>query len=148
MDNLGQQPGSSLAVPSKVATGVQLAPERRLLKSQRKACETQVGETKVAKLEVQSVNPDNSDSSIGKAPTVQIDVCWDVTHVDVVNAKGKSIASPSRPNVGWTQLTVANYHHAGDPTATTSTPTYGGRHSPVAASPTCGRTAATPCGTS
>ena len=86
------------------------------MKSQRKADQKQVGDTKIAKLDVQSVNLDNTDPSAGKVPTVQIDVCWDVSGVDVVDATGKSIVSSSRPDTGWTRLTVANYHYAANPT--------------------------------
>ena len=117
VDRLGQQPNASLDQLSTVATGAQLSAQQNLLKSQRKTNEKQVGDTKVVKLDVQSVNLDNSDPSAGKVPTVQIDVCWDVSQVDVVDATGKSVVSKSRPNAGWTRLTVANYHYAGDPAA-------------------------------
>jgi hypothetical protein len=116
VDRLGQQPTKSLDALSTVATGVQLSAQQTLLKSQRKANEKQVGDTKIAKLDVQSVNLDNSDPDVGKVPTVQIDVCWDVSGVDVVDATGKSIVSSSRPDTGWTRLTVANYHYAANPT--------------------------------
>lgn len=115
VDRLGQQPNKSLAALSTVATGVQLTAQQTALTSQRKANQKQVGDTKIAKLDVQSVNLDNSDPDAGKVPTVQIDVCWDVTGVDVVDGTGKSIVSSSRPDTGWTRLTVANYHYAANP---------------------------------
>ena len=117
VDRLGQQPDAPLSNLASVATGVQLSAQHNLLESQRRANEKQVGDTKVVKLDVQWVNLDNSDPSAGKVPTVQIDVCWDVSQVDVVDATGKSVVSKSRPNAGWTRLTVANYHYAADPTA-------------------------------
>lgn len=116
VDRLGQQPSESLDALSTVATGVQLSAQQTALKSQRKANQKQVGNTKIAKLDVQSVNLDNSDPDAGKVPTVQIDVCWDVSRVDVIDATGKSIVSSSRPDTGWTRLTVANYHYAANPT--------------------------------
>ena len=67
-------------------------------------------------LKVQSVTLDNSDPDAGKVPTVVIDVCWDVTKVDVLDKSGKSIVSPDRPDTGWTRYTVANYEYAADPT--------------------------------
>ena len=115
VDGLGQQPTKSLEALSKVATGVQLSAQQTLLKSQRKAQQRQVGDTKLAKLDVQSVDLDNSDPDAGKVPTVQIDVCWDVSGVDVVDATGKSIVSSGRPDTGWTRLTVANYRYAASP---------------------------------
>ena len=50
---------------------------------------------------MQSVNLDNSDPKAGKVPTVQIDVCYDVSDVDVLDANGKSVVSPDRPDTGW-----------------------------------------------
>jgi hypothetical protein len=114
VDRLGQQPSVPLRDLSAVATGVQLSAQQNLLRNQRRANERQVGDTKIARLEVQSVNLDNSDPSAGKVPTVEVDVCWDVTNVDVVDMNGKSIVSANRPNTGWTRLTVANYHYADD----------------------------------
>lgn len=116
VDRLGQQPSESLDALSTVATGVQLTAQQTALKSQRKADQKQVGDTKIVKLDVQSVNLDNTDPDAGKVPTVQIDVCWDVSEVDVVDATGKSIVSSSRPDTGWTRLTVANYDYAANPT--------------------------------
>ncbi|MGK2852996.1 MAG: hypothetical protein ACSLE3_02630, partial [Microbacteriaceae bacterium] len=115
VDRLGQHPGASLKDLSRVAVGAQLSEVRLLLESQREANEKQVGDTEVAELEVQSVNLDNSDPDAGRVPTVQIDVCWDVSSVDVVDAKGKSVVSGDRPDSGWTRLTVANYHYNANP---------------------------------
>ena len=70
----------------------------------------------ISELKVQSVNLDNSDPTAGKVPTVVIDVCWDVSKVDVLDKSGKSIVSPDRPDTGWTRYTVANYEYAADPT--------------------------------
>ena len=76
----------------------------------------QTGTTAISELKVQSVNLDNSDPDAGKVPTVVIDVCWDVSKVDVLDKSGKSIVSPTRPDTGWTRYTVANYDYAADPT--------------------------------
>jgi hypothetical protein len=81
------------------------------MQGQRKAARRH----QVVKLDVQSVNLDNSDPSASKVPTIQIDVCWDVSKVDVVDSAGKSIVSKSRPDIGWTRLTVANYDYVIDP---------------------------------
>ena len=70
----------------------------------------------VAELTVQTVNLDNSDPKAGKVPTVVIDVCWDVSKVDVLDKSGASIVSPDRPDTGWTRYTVANYRYADNPT--------------------------------
>ena len=117
VDRLGQQPSAPLRDLGAVAVGIQLSAQKTLLKSQRKSGDRQTGDTAVVKLDIESVNLDNSDPKAGKVPTVTINVCWDVSKVDVVDSKGKSIVVAGRPDVGWTQLTVANYHYAPDPSA-------------------------------
>ena len=115
VDRLAQQPSESLDALAMVATGIQLTAQQTALRGQRKAGQKQIGDIKIARLDVQSVNLDNADPAAGKVPTVQIDVCWDVSGVDVVDATGKSVVSSSRPETGWTRLTVANYHYAANP---------------------------------
>ena len=88
---------------------------RTVLRQQHARHEQQIGSLVIADTKVQSVSLDNSDPSAGKVPSVVIDVCWDVSKVDVVNANGTSVISPSRPDRGWTRLTVANYNYAADP---------------------------------
>lgn len=116
VDDLSQQPSAPLDALTSVAASTQLSAVQTLLGTQRKKGETQTGETRIAKLVVGSVNLDNSEPESGNVPIVEIDVCWDVTDVDVTDANGKSIVSPTRPNSGWTRLTVANYQYAADPT--------------------------------
>ena len=92
-----------------------MAAQENLFKAERKQGLHQIGDSKVAKLEVQSVNLDNSDPEAGKVPTVQIDVCFDVSEVDVIDASGKSVISPDRPDTGWIRYSVANYEWDSDP---------------------------------
>ena len=61
------------------------------------------------------MNLDNSDPQAGKVPTVQIDLCFDVTDVDVVDAQGKSVVKTDRPDTGWIRFLVSNYHWDDDP---------------------------------
>ena len=61
----------------------------------------QVGDTKIVKLKVQSI-------SLDRSATALVDVCWDVSGVDIVDADGKSAVSPDRKDVGWTRFTVTN----------------------------------------
>ena len=37
-----------------------------------------------------------------------VDVCWDVSDVDIVDGDGKSVVTPERKDVGWTRFTVTN----------------------------------------
>jgi hypothetical protein len=111
VDRIGQDPGVPLQELATVATSIQLSAQRNQLKQQRRQGLTQTGNTKISELTVQSVNLDNSDPEAGKVPTVAIDVCWDVTDVDVVDSSGETTVSPSRPDTGSTRYTVANYQY-------------------------------------
>lgn len=115
VDKLSQDSNAPLGQLSNVATSLQLSAQRKLLKTQHENGQRQTGNTRVAQIQVQSVNLDNSDPKSGKVPTVEVDVCWDVSDVDVVDADGKSVVAPSRPDAGWTRLTVANYDYKSDP---------------------------------
>jgi hypothetical protein len=115
LDELGRDPTSSLSKLNAIATSTQLSAMRAVLRQQHARHERQTGSLVIADTKVQSVNLDNSDPSAGKVPAVVIDVCWDVSNVDILNAKGTSIISPSRPDRGWTRLTVANYKYAANP---------------------------------
>ena len=116
VDALAKDPKSDLKRLGSVATSTQLRAAQTLLRSQRDQGRHQTGDTNVAELTVQTVNLDNSDPKAGKVPTVVIDVCWDVSKVDVLDKSGASIVSPDRPDTGWTRYTVANYHFADNPT--------------------------------
>ncbi|WP_188782320.1 hypothetical protein [Nocardioides phosphati] len=108
-NQLRQDSTQPLTILDDVAISTELAAQEHLFKTERKQGLHQVGTTKVAKLDVQSVNLDNSDPKAGKVPTVEIDLCFDVSGVDVVDANGKSVISPDRPDTGWIQFLVSNY---------------------------------------
>lgn len=114
VDRLRQDPKKPLGVLRTVATSGELTAERRLIRSERRQELRQVGDTRIAVLEVQSVNLANSDPQAGKVPTVRVDVCWDVSGVDILDKSGKSVVSPTRLDTGWIRFTVANYHWSTD----------------------------------
>ena len=116
-NQLRQNPSRPLSLLDQVAISTELAAQKNLFKKERKQGLRQVGATKVAELEVQSVNLDNSDPKAGKVPTVQIDLCFDVSKVDVVDADEKSVISLDRPDTGWIQFLVSNYEWETDPDA-------------------------------
>ena len=116
VDRLRSDPAADLKKLKSVATSAQLNAVETLISRQRDEGQRQTGTTALNELEVQSVNLDNSDPKAGNVPTVVIDVCWDVTKVDVLDKSGKSIVSSDRPDTGWTRYTVANYKYAADPT--------------------------------
>ena len=117
VDQLRSDPATHLKKLKSVATSAQLNAVETLTGRQRDEGQRQTGATSINELQVQSVNLDNSDPKAGKVPTVVIDVCWDVSKVDVLDKSGKSILSPDRPDTGWTRYTVANYEYAADPTS-------------------------------
>ncbi|MBF4762761.1 hypothetical protein ISU07_06450 [Nocardioides islandensis] len=115
VDQLRSDPAADLKKLKSVATSAQLNAVETLIGRQRDEGQRQTGTTMINELQVQSVNLDNSDPKAGKVPTVVIDVCWDVSKVDVIDKSGKSIVSPNRPDTGWTRYSVANYDYAADP---------------------------------
>jgi hypothetical protein len=114
-NRLGQDASEPLSLLNSVAISTELAAQRNLLRRQREQGLRQVGDTKIAELEVQSVNLDNSDPKAGKVPTVQIDVCFDVSDVDLVDKNGMSVVSPNRPDTAWIRFLVSNYQWDKDP---------------------------------
>lgn len=115
VSQVGQNPNSPLKRLQTVATGTQLQALETLHRSQRDQGRRQTGSTVINELWVQSVNLDNSNPEAGKVPTVVIDVCWDVSGVDVLDRTGTSVVSRDRPDIGWTRYSVANYDYADDP---------------------------------
>ena len=114
-NQLRTNPSKPLGLLTTVAISKELATEQHLFASERKKGLHQIGDTKIAKIQVQSIDLDNSDPSAGKVPTVTIEVCYDVTGVDIVDKNGKSVVKPGRPNTGWIEYLVSNYHWAKDP---------------------------------
>jgi hypothetical protein len=114
-DGLRRNPRKPLLQLNRVAIGAELRADRRLFAQERSRHLRQVGDTSITKLTVQSVNLDNSNPSQGRVPTAQVDVCWDVSHADLVDKSGKSVVSSRRADRGSTRFTVANYHWASDP---------------------------------
>ncbi|SFB38480.1 hypothetical protein SAMN05192575_109137 [Nocardioides alpinus] len=114
-NDLRQDPKLPLTRLGTVAVSGELTAQRLLVKKEREAGHRQVGDTKVAQFKVQSVNLDNSDPASGKVPTVQIDVCADVSDVDFIDSGGDSIISSDRPDSGWIRFLVSNYEWDADP---------------------------------
>lgn len=115
IDEVGQDPSADLGRLDEVATSTQLSAIENLLRRQHEQGQRQTGTTVISDLTVQSVSLDKSDPAGGKAPAVVIDVCWDVSQVDVLDRSGESLVAPGRPDTGWTRYTVANYEYAVDP---------------------------------
>jgi hypothetical protein len=115
VDALRQDPERAAQELESVTASTQLAAQKKLLESQRKQRLHQVGNTKIIKLETRSISLDNSDPAAGKVPTAIVDVCWDVSSVDVVDDSGESVVTPDRAAIGWTRFSVANYDWPSNP---------------------------------
>jgi hypothetical protein len=115
VDQVRSDPAADLKKLQSVATSAQLSAVETLIGRQRAEGQRQTGATAINETRVQSVTLDNSDPKAGKVPLVVIDVCWDVSKVDVLDKGGKSIVSPDRPDTGWTRYTVANHRYSADP---------------------------------
>ncbi|RPF21473.1 hypothetical protein [Myceligenerans xiligouense] len=70
----------------------------------------QTGDLTVAELVVQSVSLGSSDDEA----TAQVDVCYDVTGLDIVDADGTSQVAANRPDRRWERLTVTSIDNATD----------------------------------
>lgn len=115
VDLLRQQPNRPLKKLKSVAISTQLAAQENLMRNQRSAGHRQLGNTEIAALKVQSVNLNNANPEAGQVPTVQVDVCWDVSQVDVVDSSGSSVLSRDRKLRAWTRYLVANYEWETNP---------------------------------
>jgi hypothetical protein len=114
-DQLGADPKAPLADLERVTTSVELEVRRADLEQWRKDEWRKTGRTQIADLVVQSVTLDNSDPNAGLVPTVQVDVCYDVSDVDILDSSGASMVSPDRDDRAWERLQVANYDYDNDP---------------------------------
>lgn len=115
LDKVRMEPATPLSELRTVAIGIQLGAQTNLIRREREKDRHQVGVTEIVELKIQSVNLDNSAPNAGRVPVVQIDVCWDVSNADVVDASGKSVTDPDLPNRGWSRYMVANYRYATAP---------------------------------
>lgn len=115
IDHLGTARSAPLTALEDVAISKDLDSWRRQFERARRDGWTQTGETKLVELDVQSVNLDNSDPAAGRVPVVQVDVCFDVTDVEVRNASGVSVVIADRPPTGWIRHTISNYSWENNP---------------------------------
>lgn len=116
-DDLRKNPEESLDRLKAVAVSTELAALRNLLKRERRDGLRQTGDTKITELTVQTVSLDNSDPHGGKVPTVQVEVCYDVSGADLLDMDGKSVVSSDRRATGWIRYSVSNYEWESDPAA-------------------------------
>lgn len=115
VDRVGADQDAPLSRLERVAASVELEVRRADLQRWRQDGWRKTGRTRIADVVVQSVSLDNSDPKAGLVPTVQVDVCYDVSNVDILDSAGASVVSPDRANRAWERLQVANYDYDNDP---------------------------------
>lgn len=108
LDRVRQNPTLPIRLLRRTENGIEFTADHRLVTSERKRHLRQVGSVHLVSVVVQSVNLDSSNANGVKAPTAQVDVCWDVSAVDVVDKNGKSVIPSSRPDQGSTRYFVTN----------------------------------------
>ncbi|TRW47448.1 hypothetical protein [Georgenia yuyongxinii] len=111
LDELGQDPSQPLTRLEEYAESVELTSQQRLYESERSDGLHQTGDTRIADLVVQGANL-SADPQ-----TVEVDVCFDVAAVDIVDANGATVVTPDRPEVGWIRHTVVSRDGDSDPTS-------------------------------
>jgi hypothetical protein len=105
VDQLRQDSRVPLGILTRVTLGGELDAQTIFTRNQRAEGYRQVGDTELVHLLTQAVS---LDGGTNEPPTVQIDACWDVSAVDVLDGDGASIVSPDRLERGWTRYTVVN----------------------------------------
>ena len=114
VDQVGQRKAPIMKLKT-VAISTALTYQTQISKSTLKNGQKQVGDVAFTVNKVMQVSLDNSAPKKGKVPYVQMQVCADVTNVDVVDKNGKSVVLPTRRNRSLVVLTVANYNYAKNP---------------------------------
>ncbi len=103
-------PAASLALLKTVAISTGLITTNIIVNDGRAKKQRQTGTTEIASMQVNDVtltnNPKNQPPQI---PTVQIDVCYDVSGVKLVDASGKSVVAPTRKSRALARMGVTNY---------------------------------------
>lgn len=115
IDELRSDPSADLAMLDDVAVSVALVSRQRQVERERGDGWHQTGETKIAELDLKSVNLDNTDGEGTTVPLVQFEICIDVRDVDIVDANGNSVVADERPSRGWERHTLANHDWETDP---------------------------------
>lgn len=115
LDHVRSSESKDLTLLDSVATSVDLLSWQAEFKKWQEDGWILHGSSTVIETIAQDVSLDNSDPASGVVPTVQVDVCVDVSGTDVVGPDGASVVAPGRPDRSWERLWVANYDYENDP---------------------------------
>ncbi|MCL1870581.1 MAG: hypothetical protein FWF90_09255 [Promicromonosporaceae bacterium] len=115
IDELRSDPARNVSALDGVATSIALSSRQRQLERERGQGWHQTGKTVVVTVDLKGVDLSNTDPSGTAAPLVQLDVCIDISGVDVVDKNGSSVAASGHPTTGWERQTVINHDWAKNP---------------------------------
>lgn len=115
LDEVRSDPEANLGRLKSVATSIDLSLWKAEFRKWRADGWVLQGRSEVVEAVAQDVSLDNSDPANGVVPTVQVDVCVDVSATDVVGPDGESVVASERADVTWKRLWVANYRYDEDP---------------------------------
>lgn len=114
-DAVAADPDKQLEPLDAVSTSVDLLSWQGEFRNWQRDGWIQHGTSAVVDFVAQGVSLDNSAPDNGVVPTVQVDVCVDVSEVDVVGPDGRSVVAADRPDRSWERLWVSNYDYEADP---------------------------------
>lgn len=109
-DRLGADATPDLEALRTVSTGTALNDARNQLISHQTQGWKQIGGTRVVAMTPTSISLVNKPSQQPpQVPTVKIDVCYDVSGLNVVDASGKSVVAARRQDKALAEMGVSNY---------------------------------------
>lgn len=109
-DQLGVQANVDLDSLRTISTGTALNDARNQLLSQQKQGWKQVGSTRLVSMDATAVSFLNKPAQQPpQVPHVDLDVCYDVSGVNVVDTAGRSVVSAHRPDKALAKMGVVNY---------------------------------------
>ena len=111
LDAIRRDPEKGLAPLATVSAGEDLETWRSTFEQWKREGWTMTGTTVVSEVVVQSVS---TGTGGGELPAAVVDVCVDVTGVDVVDPEGKSVVLAERPDRSWERLQISNADYATD----------------------------------
>jgi hypothetical protein len=110
MDHVAADPRADTDLVRTVSIGTGLNDALNRVAFNRSKQQRQIGTTQIPWMKVRSVDLTfKPKSQHPEIPVVQLDVCYDVSKVNVVDETGKSVVLPTRKNRALEQLGVANY---------------------------------------
>jgi hypothetical protein len=110
MNQLGTDPRADEDIVKTVAISSGLIDAYNKIDFNRSRHQRQIGALRVASMKVTSIDLTfKPRSTPPEIPVVELDVCYDVSKVDVVDETGKSVVQPTRKDRAISHLGVANY---------------------------------------